>query len=183
MTVEEIKQSVSMKDVLSKYGVRVDSHNMCCCPLHGEKHASMKVYPDGYKCFACGANGDIFSFIQEKEGISFKDAFLLLGGTYKKEQNKTRKKLLRAKFQHEKEQKLKEETAEKQFRKRLDDAIFKCKLVIANYPVFSDGWCEAQNSLPWLEYVWDLKYLNDEEISKADVIRVCKRVERIRAFG
>ena len=42
----------------------------------------MKIYADGFYCFGCGANGDIFDFVQRMEGVSFKDAFLSLGGTY-----------------------------------------------------------------------------------------------------
>ena len=181
MTLEEIKQTVTMKDVLSRYGVEVKG-NTCCCPIHKERHPSMQIFKDGYKCHACQAHGDIFAFIQEMEGCDFKMAFKLLGGTYQHE-NETERKLKKAKYQRDKGKRDKEAATEKEFRKRLDDAIYKCKLVIAHYPVFSDGWCEAQNSLQWLEYVWDLKYLDDEEISRADVIRVCKRVERIRAFG
>jgi hypothetical protein len=62
----------------------------------------------------------------------------------------------------------------------IDAAIHKCRVIISFHAPFSDKWCVAQNALPWLEYVWDMKYLNDEEINKADVIRMCKRIERIR---
>lgn len=44
----------------------------------------MKIYDRDYNCFGCGANGDIFSFIEQFYGIGFKDAFLMLGGTYEK---------------------------------------------------------------------------------------------------
>ena len=71
---------------------------------------------------------------------------------------------------------------EKEFREMLDYAIFKCKIIIRFHEPFSDSWCDAQNALPWLEYVWDLKYIDNEEINKADVIRVCKRIEGIRHF-
>lgn len=182
MTVEEIKASMTMTDILDKYGVKVNSNGMCCCPIHQERHPSMKVFPDGYKCFACGSAGDVFKFVEEMEGCSFKDAFLMLGGTYEKESNKTRAKLLGMKHKREKAGKQKLKDFEAEFRRMLDDAIRKCDIIIAFHEPFSDKWCEAQNALPWLEYVWDMKYLNDEEINKADVIRVCKRIERIRHF-
>ena len=179
MTVDDIKQSVSMADVLERYGVKVNRNGMCCCPIHHERHPSMKVFADGYKCFACNSGGDIFKFVQEMENCSFKEAFLILGGTYEKDENKLHKKLLKAKFERNKARREKNKQFEKDFRHLLENAIFKCMDLIAKEEPFSDKWCQAQDSLPWIEYVWDLKYINGEEINKADVIRVCKRIERI----
>lgn len=65
-----IKQVVRMPDVVERYGVRV-TRGMCCCPFHGDKHPSMKIYPDGYHCFACGAHGDVISWVMEMDKISF----------------------------------------------------------------------------------------------------------------
>ncbi len=46
-----------------------------CCPLHPEKSPSFSVNPDKqlYHCFGCHKGGDVFSFIMEKKGLSFKD--------------------------------------------------------------------------------------------------------------
>ena len=88
--------------------------------------------------------------------------------------------LVRAKFERKKAERIRNDKFEADFRKMIDDAIFKCKVIIFYHQPFCDKWCEAHNALPWLEYVWDLKYLEGEEINKADVIRVCKRIERIR---
>lgn len=46
------------------------------CPFHQEKTPSFKVYrlddgPWGYKCFGCGANGNVFQFIQKIDNIPF----------------------------------------------------------------------------------------------------------------
>lgn len=174
MTVEEIKQTVSMKDVLGRYGIKINKNGMCCCPIHHEKHPSMKVFPDGYKCFACNSSGDVITFVQQMEGCSFKDAFLLLGGTYENHENETRRRLLKQKYKRDKIKQQQKNNFEQEFRQMIDYAIFKCEVIITYHEPFSDGWCEAQNALPWLEYVWDMKYLKDEEINKADVIRVWK---------
>ena len=85
MEVEEIKQEYSMRDILARYGIQVNRSGMCCCPIHGERHPSMKVYKDSFYCFACGAHGDIFSFIQQMDNCDFKTAYLSLGGTYEKQ--------------------------------------------------------------------------------------------------
>lgn len=46
------------------------------CPFHGEKTPSFHVHPDRgfYKCFGCGAAGDVITFVQKREGVPFADA-------------------------------------------------------------------------------------------------------------
>jgi DNA primase len=43
------------------------------CPFHEEKTGSFKVFPDSkrFKCFGCGAAGDVFEFFRMLEGKSF----------------------------------------------------------------------------------------------------------------
>ena len=75
MTAEEIKSSMSMRDVAERYGTRIDRKGFCCCPFHVEKTPSMKIYKDSYHCFGCGTSGDIFSFVMGMEHCDFKTAF------------------------------------------------------------------------------------------------------------
>ena len=93
MTLEEIKENVTMRDVMDKYQIKVSRSNMCCCPIHKEKHPSMKVYKDSFCCFSCGAHGDIFNLVQEVEKCDFKTAFIILGGTYDKDKKSVREAL------------------------------------------------------------------------------------------
>lgn len=181
MTAEEIKQNTSMRDVLAMYGIKARG-NVCCCPIHHERHPSMQIFQDGYKCHACQSHGDIFSFVMAMENCSFRDAFVKLGGTYEHSENKKKNRLIHNKLDRQKRNRDKVRDFEKEFREMIDYAIFKCKIIIHFHEPFSDSWCDAQNALPWLEYVWDLKYIDNEEINKADVIRVCKRIEGIRHF-
>jgi len=46
------------------------------CPFHGEKTASFSVHATRqfYHCFGCGVSGDVFSFIQKIENITFPEA-------------------------------------------------------------------------------------------------------------
>ena len=89
MTSEEIKESVFMRDVLQRCGLPVPNRaGFIQCPFHkGDRTPSMKIYQKDYHCFACGANGDVFTFLQEYEGISFREAFLELGGEYPNREN------------------------------------------------------------------------------------------------
>jgi DNA primase len=46
------------------------------CPFHGEKTASFSVHATRqfYHCFGCQASGDVFSFVQKIENITFPEA-------------------------------------------------------------------------------------------------------------
>ena len=46
------------------------------CPFHDDTNPSMSVSREKqiYKCFSCGASGNIFTFISEYENISFKES-------------------------------------------------------------------------------------------------------------
>ncbi|HTI72277.1 MAG TPA: DNA primase [Candidatus Limnocylindria bacterium] len=54
---------------LKKAGVNF----VCLCPFHREKSPSFNVNPGKqiFRCFGCGKGGDVFTFIQEYEGLSF----------------------------------------------------------------------------------------------------------------
>ena len=46
------------------------------CPFHGEKTPSFSVHATRqfYHCFGCGVSGDVFSFVQKIENITFPEA-------------------------------------------------------------------------------------------------------------
>lgn len=50
------------------------------CPFHHEKTPSFFISParNSYYCFGCGAKGDIFTFVQEFEGVDFMGALRVL---------------------------------------------------------------------------------------------------------
>ncbi|HXZ79702.1 MAG TPA: DNA primase [Terriglobales bacterium] len=50
------------------------------CPFHNEKTPSFSVHATRqfYHCFGCGASGDVFSFVQKIENITFPEALRLI---------------------------------------------------------------------------------------------------------
>ena len=50
------------------------------CPFHEDHAPSMSVSEDKqiYKCFSCGAAGNVFTFVQNYENITFVEAVNLL---------------------------------------------------------------------------------------------------------
>jgi DNA primase len=54
------------------------------CPFHDERTPSFGIDPGQkvYYCFGCQASGDVFTFVQETEGVDFKGALELLAERY-----------------------------------------------------------------------------------------------------
>jgi DNA primase len=54
------------------------------CPFHDERSPSFGIDPAQkvYYCFGCQASGDVFTFVQETEGVDFKGALELLAERY-----------------------------------------------------------------------------------------------------
>ena len=159
MTSNEIKQSVSMRELVERYGIHIDRKGFCCCPFHKEKTGSMKIYKDSYNCFGCGANGDIFSFVMRMENCDFKTAYKSLGGTYREcsdYQHKMYQYRMRKRKETEQRRLLKIAEDKRQTIKEIKLQ----KLFVKCYPVFSDEWCFAMNRLEYLFY--KLEYLTEK---------------------
>lgn len=155
MTTDEIKQSVSMRDVVERYGIRIDRKGFCCCPFHKEKTGSMKIYKSSYNCFGCGANGDVFSFVMGMEHCDFKTAYKALGGSYKAKSDRQRN-LYQYHLQKRKEKEIKRQQRLIHEKREMIEEVKMQKLFKKLSPVFSDDWCEAVNRLEYLYYRLEL---------------------------
>ncbi len=76
--INEIKNSVDIVDVISKYIPLVGKGKNLfgVCPFHDDTNPSMSVSREKqiYTCFSCGATGTVFTFLEEYEHISFIEA-------------------------------------------------------------------------------------------------------------
>ena len=76
--VEVIKNRLSIVDVVGSYITleKSGANFKARCPFHNEKTPSFYVSPgrNSFYCFGCGAKGDIFSFVEEYEGLDFPGA-------------------------------------------------------------------------------------------------------------
>lgn len=150
MTTDEIKQSVSMKEVVERYGYHPNRAGFISCPFHnGDRTPSMKIYKRDYHCHACGANGDIFSFVMGMEHCDFKTAYVALGGSYEDKSDHQRN-LYHYHLKKRKESELKRRQREEQERIDIIKEIPLQKLFKQLFPVFSDEWCDAVNRLEYL---------------------------------
>jgi DNA primase len=80
---DEIKGRIDIVDFITQYvemkkaGINYSS----CCPFHNEKTPSFMVSPErqSFRCFGCGEGGDVITFFQKIEGLSFPEALKILG--------------------------------------------------------------------------------------------------------
>ena len=79
---QQIRDANDIADVVGSYVPlkRAGRAFKARCPFHQEKTPSFHVNPELqiYKCFGCGAGGDVFKFIQEMEKVSFPEALAML---------------------------------------------------------------------------------------------------------
>ncbi len=80
-----ILQLKGLCDIISVISSYVDlkssgKNKKCSCPFHSEKTPSMVIYEDtqSFYCFGCGVGGDIITFIEKIENLSYVDAVKLL---------------------------------------------------------------------------------------------------------
>lgn len=72
----DINASVTMEDVLNEYAPSTPRRGRRCpCPIHNGEDYNFSFTEHRYKCFSCGAGGDVISFVKEVCGLqSMSDA-------------------------------------------------------------------------------------------------------------
>lgn len=78
----EIRRATDIVHLISGYVPlkRAGRRFKALCPFHREKTPSFTVNPELeiFKCFGCGAAGDVFSFVMKMDGVEFPEAMRML---------------------------------------------------------------------------------------------------------
>lgn len=81
--INEIRSKNDIVEVISSYLPlsKKGRNYFGVCPFHDDNNPSMSVSPERqiYKCFSCGATGNVFTFVMDYEKLSFVDAVRILG--------------------------------------------------------------------------------------------------------
>ena len=80
---DTVKERVDIAQVIEEHGVHLKKSGRGftgLCPFHNEKTPSFHVNPDtrSYKCFGCGKSGDIFTILEEIDGLTKAEALKVL---------------------------------------------------------------------------------------------------------
>lgn len=81
MAAQVIRDQVTMDQILDLYGYKT-KHGFMCCPFHGEKEPSLKVYKNtrGWHCFGCERGGSVIDFVMAHENCDFRTAVRAIDG-------------------------------------------------------------------------------------------------------
>ena len=73
--VQQIKNQCNLPDIVSSY-ITLNRNFKAICPFHPEKSPSLHINSKKqyWHCFGCHRGGDVFSFVQQIEGVSFNQA-------------------------------------------------------------------------------------------------------------
>ena len=81
-TLSAIKQAVDIVALVGEYLPlhRTGSNYKALCPFHDDHNPSLELNPDrqSFKCWSCGAGGDIFDFVKDYERVDFPEALRML---------------------------------------------------------------------------------------------------------
>lgn len=80
--IEQIKQAITIADFIGEYiqVTRAGVNFKARCPFHNEKSPSFMISNErqSWHCFGCNEGGDVFTFLQKMEGLSFPEALKIL---------------------------------------------------------------------------------------------------------
>ena len=85
-TIQKVNDSADLLDVVSSF-IKLKKRGanyLGNCPFHNEKTPSFTVSPSKgiYKCFGCGKAGNVITFVQEHEKLSYPEAITWLARRY-----------------------------------------------------------------------------------------------------
>ena len=175
---ETVKENVSVPAAAGMYGLTVTRHSMACCPFHDDRHPSLKLNPDFYYCFGCGAKGDVINLVAGLFGLRPYEAAGKIAADFGIDPDKPPEAAAPAKPKHP------------MIRAFRDDESY-CQRVLCDYLNLLEDWkeryapaamdeepddrfVEACQMLDHIEYLADLLTVGDLEQRKAAVAELMK---------
>ena len=80
--LKELRQAADIVSVISSYLplTKRGKNYFGVCPFHDDTNPSMSVSQEKqiYKCFSCGASGNVFNFVMDYEHVSFPESIAIL---------------------------------------------------------------------------------------------------------
>ena len=69
-------RDLPIEEVAGRLGLHVDRHHRCICPYHADTHPSLHFHPRRatFRCFVCGASGDVIDLAMRQLGVGFLQA-------------------------------------------------------------------------------------------------------------
>ena len=69
-------RDLPIEGVAERLGIQVTMHHKALCPFHEDHHPSLSfsLRKNTYRCFVCGAHGDVIDLVMHRLGKSFPDA-------------------------------------------------------------------------------------------------------------
>ena len=79
-SVKDIR-AMPIEEVAMKMGIEVGRHHKALCPFHQDRHPSLHfdIKRNRYKCFSCGASGNVIDLVMRYMNIGFKEAMEWMG--------------------------------------------------------------------------------------------------------
>jgi len=175
---ETVKVSVSVPEAARAYGLTVTRQNMTRCPFHDDHHPSLKLNPDFYYCFGCGARGDVIDLVARLFDLSPYEAAGKIASDFGIDPDKPPEAADLAKPKHP------------MIRAFRDDERY-CQRVLCDYLHLLEDWkvqcapasmdeepderfVKACQMLSYIEYLADLLTVGDLEHRKAVVMELMK---------
>lgn len=80
--VDEIRRKIDIVDIVSSYIplTQKGKNFFGVCPFHDDTNPSMSVSREKqiYRCFSCGASGNVFNFVMDYEHLGFRETLKFL---------------------------------------------------------------------------------------------------------
>ena len=186
--IKLIKENISMENILAHYQIKLLHNHTCICPFHQDIQPSMQIFPDNrFRCYGCGAKGDVIDFVTYAQRCSQKDAINYIIKSFKLGNIKIEDSNYQPKFTFEQLQKPKKEEVfiknpqiEKYIRRcannvRATDYFIKRGLLPRTIDYFKLGYDDREKAIV-IPYSKELSYFQRRYVETKKFYKLSRKV-------